>query len=154
MELYHFTEKMFTLDRTRKYEPRTPLFPMKPGGLWLSDESDYGWKAWCEAESFGSLAHVYKCIVNMEDILHLSTSKELEDFTHQYPFVFADPRFKKLNYFKEQIDWVKVMKTYTGIVITPYVYESRFTLMWYYVWDCASGCVWNLDAIESIDLVN
>ena len=37
--------------------------------------------------------------------------------------------------------------------ITPYQWELRFELDWYYGWDVASGCVWNLSVIESMEPV-
>lgn len=42
------------------------------------------------------------------------------------------------------IDWKAVAKEYDGIEIDPYQYERRFSegFLWYYGWDCASGCVW------------
>lgn len=49
------------------------------------------------------------------------------------------------------IDWVKVKPLYDGIIITPYQWRCRLDpdIFWYYSWDCASGCIWNLETIET-----
>jgi len=38
-----------------------------------------------------------------------------------------------------------VSKEYDGIEIAPYQWDARLSLIWYYGWDVASGCIWNLD---------
>ena len=49
------------------------------------------------------------------------------------------------------VDWREVAARWDGISITPYQWSCRHELdraMWYNGWDCASACVWNLNAIE------
>ena len=48
------------------------------------------------------------------------------------------------------IDWIKVSKQYSGIEINPYQHSNRYTSMWYYGWDVASGCIWKNDLIKNI----
>lgn len=145
LELYHFAEKEFTLNKSKKYSLREPRLPMKPEGLWLSDESDYGWKLWCDDNDFGLLNYLYRCVVNMDNILHIKTVPELKDFTKQYPLK-AIPGLEALSF--NSLDWQRVMDEHHGIVISPYQWEVRLSVIWYYPWDCASGCIWNLEAIE------
>lgn len=58
---------------------------------------------------------------------------------------------KPIDRFKEQaIDWQKVSRQYDGIIIAPYQWEHRLSSDWYYPWDCASGCIWNGKAIQTI----
>ena len=46
------------------------------------------------------------------------------------------------------IDWPKVAERYDGIIIAPYQWSRRLDgPMWYYGWDCASGCVWRARAV-------
>ncbi len=49
-----------------------------------------------------------------------------------------------------QLEWDKVKDKYQGIIIAPYQWECRLALetCWYYGWDCASGCIWDLDCIK------
>jgi hypothetical protein len=39
-------------------------------------------------------------------------------------------------------NWERVARDYDGVIISPYQFNRRMTLMWYYPWDCASGCIW------------
>lgn len=51
MKLSHFSAKPFTFNPKQTYV--NELFWIKPSGLWLSDESEYGWKQWCTNEQWG-----------------------------------------------------------------------------------------------------
>ena len=48
----------------------------------------------------------------------------------------------------ESIDWKKVASKYDGIEINPYQFEARYQYLWYYGWDVASGCIWNLKSVK------
>ena len=37
---------------------------------------------------------------------------------------------------------------YDGIEINPYQFEARYQYTWYYGWDIASGCIWNLSGVK------
>ena len=50
------------------------------------------------------------------------------------------------------IAWEKVKALYDGVIIAPYHWERRLNLMWYYGWDCASGVIWHLSAIDNVTL--
>lgn len=50
------------------------------------------------------------------------------------------------------IDWQAVASDHDGIIISPYNWPARHEMIWYYPWDCASGCIWNADAITSITI--
>lgn len=57
------------------------------------------------------------------------------------------------------IDWFQVVRNFPGIIIAPYLWERRnsnrsnWDSCWYYGWDCASGCIWDLRCIESFQMV-
>ena len=51
------------------------------------------------------------------------------------------------------INWPAVAERYGGILITPYQWSHRMSLHWYCGWDCASGCVWDLSQIKSVELL-
>ncbi len=143
--LRHWAAKPFELDRARQYPPPAGFDPyFKPRGLWFDVNSD--WKRWCKAERFRpeSLAVRYEVrIARAANVLRLSTSAELDQFTERYevelPIPVVRPGFC--------INWPRVAAEYAGIIIAPYCWERRMDLMWYYSWDCASGCVWDLAAI-------
>lgn len=54
--------------------------------------------------------------------------------------------------FHDYMNYGKVAEKYGGIEITPYLWEKRLNSMWYYGWDCASGCVWDRSAVTGIRL--
>lgn len=124
----------------------------KPRGFWLSvDGNDDGWKEWCEGERFApaKLTHIHDVILFAKaNILRLKNSADILAFDAEYKSELA----QGISYFS--IDWKTVARKYQGIIIAPYVWEQRLSLdaQWYYAWDCASGCIWDADAIESITL--
>lgn len=155
MILSHFSEEPLKFDSTKEYvfNPQQNFF--KPVGLWLSDESsDYGWKKWCSDQEFAlhGLKHETKFKVNLENILILDTPKKILDFNKKYQF---NP-FKRLNQGRRiinYINWEEVQKNYSGIIITPYQWTLRLDMkvFWYYGWDCASGCIWDLSKLTKIN---
>lgn len=145
------------------------IFPSKPLGLWLSDErkSTHGWKTWCETEDFNLDRLKYEYRVKLKPdakILYIKTAKELDQFTIDYRDeksevnkIIADigSKFE----FKPDtmaIDWQRLAKRYQGIVISPYQWSRRLHAgcSWYYTWDCASGCIWDIEAIDKLELVS
>lgn len=54
-----------------------------------------------------------------------------------------------------ELDWLKVKQKYQGIIIAPYQWKCRMAqeTKWYYGWDCASGCIWDLDCIDEFKLI-
>ena len=54
-------------------------------------------------------------------------------------------------------NWAPTAAQYAGVIIAPYQWERRLdgdASDWYYGWDCASGCIWNADAIASIAVLS
>lgn len=125
-----------------------PFF--KPRGLWLSVEGNGdGWKDWCEGETFNlsALAYAHDVVLTpAANILRLSKPEDIDVFSSQYST-------KKPGLFFS-VNWPAVAQKYQGIIIAPYIWERRLSPgnEWYYAWDCASGCVWDVAAIESITL--
>lgn len=142
MKLLHYSAEPFTFDPTRAYPP-TEHF--KPTGLWLSVEGDDDWRAWCEAEDFNlpSLKHISQVTLKPDhNVLVVDTLEALDAFNAR--FGVADRHAIR------GIRWDEVRALYDGLIIAPYRWERRLDLMWYYGWDCASGVIWNLSAIESV----
>lgn len=126
-----------------------PFF--KPHGLWLSVEGNGdGWKDWCEGEKFNlsALSYAHDVVLSPKaNILRLSKADDIYSFGSEFPA-------NESNSFRMHIDWPAVARKYQGIIIAPYIWEVRLepSAGWYYAWDCASGCVWDVAAIESITL--
>lgn len=123
---------------------------MKPVGLWVSDEAcTDNWRSWCIGNDFrlDHLAYPYKVdLFKDNNVLVLETSEALETFTKE----FGNPIHQGSSMIG--IDWKKVERKYGGLIITPYQWDMRFELLWYYGWDCASGVIWDPKQIESFEL--
>jgi hypothetical protein len=143
VNLYHYSDKPFVLDRDRTYDPKAHF---KPCGLWLSVEDD--WQRWCEGEEFnlGGLTHRTQIVLNGAKILLLEDTDALDAFTDTYRLTV--PPYDSLR----AIDWPRVVARYDGIIIAPYMWERRLSphTFWYYCWDCASACVWNTSVLEVV----
>lgn len=145
----------------------------KPCGLWFSVEDyqeDQTWKTWCEDEKFHleCLSHRHKITLSPgAKILWLKTTDEIVDFSLKYkgndPEHFEKFRNPYVKQLQEEINkslgrrtlpyiylinWQEVKAEFDGIIIAPYNWELRMDLSWYYGWDCASGCLWDLTCIE------
>lgn len=130
----------------------------KPQGLWYGI-NDY-WIDWCASEKMGWVHdYIHEVILDESKILKITNLDEFDDFEKEYGDV--DPLLARLekaypgqmmNYRRgmEVIRFDKVAEKYSGLEITPYLYEKRLISMWYYGWDCASGCVWAQDAVKDI----
>jgi len=126
----------------------------KPHGLWISVDGADDWPEWCTAEDFIDMDKQYHYDVLLHknaNILHLQNADEIRAFHRQWRE--EKPRIPKLD--RYQIDWPKLANHYQGIIIAPYCWSMRLDMEvdWYYGWDCASGCIWDSSAIQSIDLI-
>ena len=153
----HFTDEPLTAVEAREQKPR-PRF--KPTGLWVSDEDDYGWKAWAEEEMSercgeGRLRLAYEVtLAEGANLLSLSTVAALDEFSETYGVDRGGPLRALGGRYIDAVDWQAVAAKYAGILITPYVWECRLSSQtaWYYPWDCASGCIWDPAAIATVQL--
>jgi hypothetical protein len=132
---------------------------MKPRGLWVSDEdAECDWKWWCVQEGFrlDMLTHVHEVTLgNAANVLVLKTASEVRAFGREFtmrhgPFAGGS----LLGYHTMHLDWAQVIQRWHGLIITPYQWDCRLEndTFWYYSWDCASGCLWDTQAIGSIVL--
>jgi hypothetical protein len=122
--------------------------PYKPSGVWY--EVDAGWRAWCHSEQPGWLSNRLLYRVDLRDarILTIRTESQLSRFHKEYvkPLAPGEPALG----FYIGPDYERIAaEGYDGIEIAPYQwrYRLRDGFMWYYGWDCASGCVWNASKI-------
>ena len=130
----------------------------KPHGFWITDDSDGCWRSWCLAEGFrlDELTHKHEIDLDETKVLVLRSRSEIEVFACKYRALYKwGPEEEPQKYTDVCIDWPRVAADYDGIIITPYQWSLRLApdFNWYYVWDCASGCIWNPRAILDIRLV-
>ena len=116
------------------------------------------WPSWARQRFGGiewvesSLRYRYQVTIASDSrVLVLKTENALEEFSAAYPS-FGPPRRSW-----KWIDWQKVSKEYQGLIITlpcPYERNENPITGWYYVWNCASGCVWDVSAIQSLTFIS
>jgi hypothetical protein len=158
MRLLHYDEKPVEFDPNRQYcLNREHSVVGKPNGLWVSVEGEDDWKWWCESEEFclGSLRHVHEVtLVPDANILYITNPNQLLAFHHQYA---APSRHWHTDddILHWGLDWARAAQDYQGIIIAPYFWDLRLDgPFWYYGWDCASGCIWDLNAISGVEEIN
>lgn len=128
----------------------------KPKGLWVSVDDDDDWPQWNELNGFLDRSTQYQYQVTLKkdhDVLILNSYEDIEAFSdmfdmfHEgYPWSWQDRRYRGLN-------WKEIGRLWQGIVIAPFSYKARRLISWYWGWDCESGCIWNMAAIEGLALV-
>jgi len=114
----------------------------KPKGLWY--QINGSWNEWCSIEMPHWLDDKvdWELSIDKSNVLIIDTLEKFNLFETKYQA--KHPYLPSNNY----IDWKKVCKDYDGIEIPNYMYSKRFSSMWYYGWDVASGCIWNLKKVK------
>ena len=118
----------------------------KPRGFWISVDGECDWENWCDSENFtiGDFRHRVH-LARFTTILWLRTSSDLIEFRREWALETGR------SYSEWYIPWERVAEQYQGIIIAPYQWSCRLEENWYYGWDCASGCIWDADAIECVE---
>ena len=153
-----YVNDKFDFNIEQKYNNDNEKF--KPNGFWFGCWNS--WQKWTSNEmpnlynqyikvlSISFKHNVTTDILNSDPnkILVISTLNDFDTFTKKYHII------------DHIIDWGLVSQHYAGIEICrddpddPYFHERRYTDMWWYSWDAASGCIWNLKpVIKSVDFL-
>lgn len=133
-------------DRMYKLEERQYIQKHydKPDGFWYGFGDE--WIDWTEIAGPGYKGeYVYEIDINGSNILQIKDHSELIEFTEEYKS--NRQIYPKIIF---SIDWPRIELKYDGIEINPYIGQSRHNIktIWYYGWDVASGCIWNLDKVN------
>lgn len=160
MRLLHYTEEPLDFKPAFTYEQSEPRSFGKPKGLWVSVEGEDDWLSWCTDNEFATyaLAHVSEVTLapdanvlmldSVEAIVDFHDRFSVEDTLHPLPrHTFSEEYVWK----SRPIDWTPITAVYDGIIIAPYQWSCRMKYDWYYGWDAASGCIWNLRAIAAVE---
>lgn len=160
--LEHYTDRPLVFDRSRVYDQGRPRGFGKPVGFWVSVAGEDDWPSWCRDQEF-CLSNLEHCsrVVLAEDanILLVSTAEALDSFHTIYsteerdlpPLQGLDPFTVDFNRRQRPVNWPLVVEQWQGVVFAPYLWSMRFDgPSFYYGLDCASGCIWDLDAIASV----
>lgn len=155
MRLLHYSHKPFQLRPCSYLQTFGTANPGKPNGLWVSVEGEADWPSWCESDAPQFLGEYITEITLLPSMKHrvlvIDNLPVFDAFHEQYSHV---PDYKKKwpkDIQSKDIDWGRVSAMYAGIIIAPYQWDRRLnrTTNWYYGWDCASGCIWDISVIES-----
>lgn len=150
-ELFHYSDKPLGPLVSRS-QSRSPA--LKPDGLWVSVEADAGggWREWCEAESFRLECLIARHRVELAPdarVIRIENVRVFDAFNER----FGAPLSTLPHSRRYGIDWAGVARRHQGIVIAPYLWRRRMSdALWYYGWDCASGCIWDVSAIAAVEL--
>ena len=117
----------------------------KPNGLWYSIGP--AWAEWCVEASFGldRFVWLHRLTVDTTRFVVLATPEDVRNFADTY------------RHDRYGLDWKVVAREYQGIEASPYFHELGLfdsSMLWYYGWDVASGCVWEPSAVLGVDAVS
>lgn len=140
---------VMTKDDVIEFKP-TPIekqhIDAKPVGLWYSIGDS--WISWVKNNApKWEGDNVFKLELDESKILKITNYDEMIEFTKKYGehsdfTINMGERYMMIN-------WGKVASDYGGIEITPHIWKGK-TLMWYYSWDVASGCIWDNGVITNL----
>lgn len=116
----------------------------KPDGFWYGFGDK--WIDWAEVagpEYMGE--YVYEVDINGSNVLQIKNHSEIIEFTREYGS--SEQIVPGVIFF---IDWPRIELKYDGIEVNPYIGQARTDekTLWYYTWDIASGCIWNMDKVK------
>ena len=132
----HMSKTPFELEK-RMFTQRAT---MKPKGFWYGFGNE--WIDWVRSEMPDwEGKYIYEVDIGNTNVLKIDTHFDLMKFHRKYAERKQIAR-------DDLLDWSEVAKEYDGIEINPYQYEARYQYMWYYGWDVASGCIWNLNNVK------
>lgn len=130
------------IDLTRRYRQEKHF---KPRGLWYGIDGD--WIRWCKSDMPKWIKpNNFSVDVRKANILVLRTDADMLRFTEQYGLAVV-PGLTSMSLY---INWPSLALSYDGVEIPKYLWRWRLDQRapWYYAWDCASGCAWNLDKVK------
>jgi len=131
----------------------------KPFGFWVSYPNIYNsWTGFCtrglEERIDPNFNTIYRVEIVESKILYIDTIKELEGFHKKYSNSVST---FLLNY---RIKWNLLEHQWSGIFIQDmYPYLDKYNsihqeiLSWYRLWDCVSGCIWNGNAVNNVEIL-
>ncbi|OZC59227.1 hypothetical protein CH276_22530 [Rhodococcus sp. 06-470-2] len=152
--LVHYHSRAFNLVPDFDYSERHQRGD-KPAGFWVSVAGEDDWPSWCRSEEFALESLTVPHVVTLTaeaNVLRINSEAELVAFDAKYHI--ADSWYLERGIESHwSIDWPRLYGEYDGIIIAPYQWKQRYgDLNWYYGWDCASGCIWNLAAIAALNV--
>ena len=145
--LSHFTSAPLT-EICRREPGVNPHW--KPNGLWVSVDGADDWLSFCRGEdgSARPRAYPHRYRVRLRKDCRVALLESLEDmeiFSEMYP---------DWGPYENARVWRRVAEEWDGIIVVPFQPWANFAnerFYWYTAWDCASGCIWDPQAVEDFE---
>ena len=132
----------------------------KPTGLWVSVEGPDDWAEWCGDSEFMDISRMMVHEVELSpdaNVLRITNAAELDAFSDRFVEYFEPSALWTYSPMVRGVRWAEVAEEWQGIIIAPYLWERRLdgpeNARWYYGWDCASGCLWDPQAVAQIGVL-
>ena len=143
---YHFARK-----ESFELEDRSISTAMigKPNGFWYSLGSS--WYEWCMSGDSACLlgGYLFEVEIDRSKIAKIDGSdREVKQLEKKYPQK-NKPLIEKMSH----PDWKSMSKDFKGFEVSRFGRDRLKSSMWYYGWDCSSGCIWDTSAIKSMKLL-
>jgi len=142
-EYIHYTNGSIDyLDLTRIYSQAAEKLALHtPNGLWVSVTGINDWEQYCLKNNYRleNLKSEFQVFLKpTANILILYNRSIFNDFLEEYGYYANGKETLSGNYtFNLSISWERIMEDYEGL--------------WHKTWNCTSGCIWDLKAVEKID---
>ena len=153
-EYIHYTgENIDSLDLTRIYsQTAANLAFHTPNGLWVSVTGIDDWEQYCLKNNcrLENLKSEFQVLLKpTAKILILHNRSVFDDFFEEYGFYEKGIDTLGGSYtLNLSISWERIISDFQGIVapiVMPKFYDMS---LWYDIWCCTSGCIWDLQAVE------
>jgi len=130
----------------------------KPIGLWFSVVDENGTDSWRSLCTFKGIdliqqPHVTEIIFKKDArLFRLFGENDIDALDAKHRFSPGYPEWLKENpdYTRSGIRWNLVAEEYDGVIAAPHCIARHLEQHWYFTWECASGCIWNSIAVESL----
>ena len=142
---HHHSVENFVFDPEYKY----PTYKYnKPNGFWLA--TDGSWREYTD-NTFGDrhrwARYEAEFTVDLERCLVIADTEGFVAFDKKY---VGQDGFISTSF----PNWEQVAEEYAGIVIHPHQgwigMATSSLAMWYYGWDCACACIWDLSVVKEV----
>jgi len=133
----------------KKY--KQPILGVKPNGFWYGCNND--WYKWCKYEGMNEflLKYIHKISLNynIKTTLNKPNKEKLLIINNEKDFIKFDKLYGITKQKYRYIIWKMVFNDFGGIEICPHFnkFVGNEKYMWYWSWDVASGCIWNIKTI-------
>lgn len=153
VERYTRNKRLSLSNVSPKRQPKGDTPYEKPVGNWISIPGEDDWPSWCRSEGYNlpaALRYCHRLNLDTNAVKVISSIAEIDAFTDEW--LVTTPLGQDITFFN--LAWDKIAERYKGVVIAPYIWARRLSppkvSNWYYTWDCASGCIWDISCLTYI----